>query len=370
MRILIICGSFYPIQAPRSFRSTELAKEFARQGHEVTVLTPRNDEVHNQFEETHNIRIKNLGRRTYFTPLPSKGIVHWVMRIRNRFLQLFFEYPHIRFYYQVKNALKRQSGYDLLISVAVPHPIHWGVASIWRTGQPGNPAKVWVADCGDPFMYNRHDTFSKPFYFHYFENNFLKKADYVTVPFEEMKYLFNGTYRDKFHVIPQGFKFSQTEGSTYQPNPVPTFIFSGAVIPGHRDPFSLIEFLENEQVEYQFILFVKNHHQFDAFKALMGKRIFLRNYIPREQLLVELAKADFLVNVNTDNKDGIINAVPTKLIDYRISGRPILSYEQSSLPKKTISEFLTGNYHGQFVDEKFDRYRIENVAQKFLHLSL
>ncbi|MGH1433687.1 MAG: glycosyltransferase [Lewinella sp.] len=369
MRILIICGSFYPIQAPRSFRSTELAKEFARQGHEVTVLTPRNNEVHNQFEQTHTIRIQNLGRRTYFAPLPARGITHWLMRIRNRFLQLFFEYPHIQFYFQVRRALKRQSGYDLLISVAVPHPIHWGVASVWRLGRSANnPAKVWVADCGDPFMYNRHDTFRKPFYFHYFENNFLKKADYITVPFEEMKDLFNRTYLDKFRVIPQGFRFSQAQAYEYQPHPIPTFIYSGAVIPGHRDPFSLIEFLESEQVEYRFILYAKNHHQFNSFKALIGKRIFLRDYIPREQLLVELTKADFLVNVNTDRTGGIINAVPTKLIDYRISGRPILSYEQSHLPTETIREFLVGNYRGQFVDENFDRYRIENVAQKFLAL--
>lgn len=41
-KILIISRSFYPMNSPRSFRTTELAKEFARQGHEVRALTTTN----------------------------------------------------------------------------------------------------------------------------------------------------------------------------------------------------------------------------------------------------------------------------------------------------------------------------------------
>ena len=108
---------------------------------------------------------------------------------------------------------------------------------------------------------------------------------------------------------------------------------------------------------------------FICFDNIIHSQIILKDYIPREDLLKNLAQADFLVNVNTDSKDGIINAIPTKLIDYRISGRPVLSYEQSKLPKETIVEFMKGNYQRAFVDEDFDRYRIENVAKKFINLA-
>ena len=40
-RILIVGRTFFPEQSPRSFRTTELAKEFARQGHQVEVLLPQ-----------------------------------------------------------------------------------------------------------------------------------------------------------------------------------------------------------------------------------------------------------------------------------------------------------------------------------------
>ena len=49
-RILIVSRSFYPDNSPRAFRTTELSKEFARQGHHVTVITPRVKE-HREFEQ-------------------------------------------------------------------------------------------------------------------------------------------------------------------------------------------------------------------------------------------------------------------------------------------------------------------------------
>lgn len=370
MKILIICSNFHPIQSPRSFRSTELAKEFSRQGHEVTILTPRNDQVHDQLEKKYGIRIKDLGNvptisRTHST----KGLLHWILRVRNRLLQVLFEYPEILFIKCVREKLKKEKGYDLLISVAVPYPIHWGVASIWDSKMPeNNPARIWVADCGDPFMQNKHDTFKKMFYFHLLENNFLKKANFITVPFQEMQSLFNAKYAYKFRVIPQGFKFKLDQNTDYEPNHISTFIYSGAIIPGYRDPFSLIDFLENENTNYRFIIYTRQPYLFDRFKPIIGQRLFLKDYIPREKLIKELSMADFLINVNTDSNNGVINAIPTKLIDYRISGRPILSYEQNKLPTEAINEFLSGNYQKQFIDTDFDRYKIENVTQKFLDL--
>ena len=104
-------------------------------------------------------------------------------------------------------------------------------------------------------------------------------------------------------------------------------------------------------------------------KIYIGKQIVLRDFIPREDLIKELSKMDFLVNVNTDSTNGVINAIPTKLIDYRLSGRPILSYEQSKLPKQLINEFVEGNYKNTYIDQAFERYDIKNVAHQFLSLA-
>ena len=67
-RILIISRSFYPENSPRANRTTELAKEFARQGHIVTILTPRKEAVHASFEKEYDVEIKDLGRPHWKNP--------------------------------------------------------------------------------------------------------------------------------------------------------------------------------------------------------------------------------------------------------------------------------------------------------------
>jgi len=70
-KILIVSGEFYPLNTPRSFRTTELAKEFARQGHEVTVLTPK-DPKHTNFEKKYRLSITGLGKPSS-KPIELKG---------------------------------------------------------------------------------------------------------------------------------------------------------------------------------------------------------------------------------------------------------------------------------------------------------
>ncbi|MCK4821106.1 hypothetical protein KA005_35405, partial [bacterium] len=60
-RVIIISASFYPKISPRSLRTTELAKEFARQGHEVVVYIPDNGFDYSDFLAENPIQIKYLG---------------------------------------------------------------------------------------------------------------------------------------------------------------------------------------------------------------------------------------------------------------------------------------------------------------------
>lgn len=365
--ILIVTRSFYPQYSPRAHRATELAKEFSLLGHNVTILTPKTS-VHFEFEKKYNLVIEDLGQLKFKDiQLIGDGVFFNLRRFIRRLLNLFFEYPDIQLVWMIKNKLlKNQRMFDLVLSIATPFPIHWGVAKALR--QKNNISKIWIADCGDPYMKSDADTFPKMFYFNYCENMFLKKATFISVPFEEMKYKFNQKYINKFVTIPQGFKMENLKLPQYHQNEIPTFIYAGTVIPGKRDPFSLIEFLLNHKINFQFILYSKEKHHFNKFLNIIGKKIIFKDPIQRNQLIVELSKADFLVNVDMDNYNGVLRAVPTKLIDYYISGRPILSYEQSNLPQETVLKFIKGDYSDAYIDKNIDRYKIEKVALKFLSL--
>jgi len=365
-KILIVSSSFYPMNSPRSFRTTELVKEFSREGHKVTLLTPKNDQHHIPFEEEYGVTIKDLGplQLPEIELKDSKGISRLLKRALRRGLLQFFEYPDIELMFKVRKALRKESGYDLLISIAVPHPIHWGVA--WTRQKNNHIADTWAADCGDPYMGHTLDSFNKLFYFKYFEKYFCRKADFITVPLEEAKKAYYPEFRDKIRVIPQGFNFDEVEidHSSYNSNSVPTFAYAGGFIPGGRDPRVFLDYLVGINQPYKFIIYTKNKGLVEPYLKSSNGQIEIRDYIPRKELLKILSRMDFLVNFENDTK----RQLPSKLIDYYLAGRPVLNVSSNEIDTEVITQFLKGNYSNKYNYNGVDQYRIENVCNRFLAL--
>jgi hypothetical protein len=365
-RILIVSRSFYPMNSPRSFRTTELVKEFARQGHEVTLLTLKNEEFHKPFEDQFGVTIKHLGDLTFpGIPIPEKkGVGHYAMRILSRGLYLFFEYPAIELMFRVRKALRKEGDYDLMITIAMPHTTHWGAALARKKDHP--IAGFWAADCGDPYMGQTLDTFNKMFYFSYFEKLFCRKADAITVPIEEAKNGYYPEFRDKIEVIPQGFNFDdmKIDKNAYVKNDVPTFAYAGSLIPGGRDPRSFLDFLIDLEEDYRFILYTKSLDLVQPWAERSKGRIEIRDFIPRNVLLEKLSKMDFLVNF--ENRSSLM--APSKLIDYHLTGRPVFSVSGDQFDQDNFTRFLKGDYRDKMAIQNLDRYRIENVCAKFLEL--
>jgi hypothetical protein len=285
----------------------------------------------------------------------------------SRLLSLLFEYPAIKEMFRIKKMLKHESGYDLMISFAVPHPIHWGVA--WARSDKNPIARTWVADCGDPYMFARLDTFKKPFYFKFLEVNFCRKCDYISIPFKEMQVQFYPQFISKITIIPQGFNFKEIrlyKGQTNNDKPV--FIFAGSIIPGKRDLTLFLDFLSSLSINFLFIVYTNQKEWFNKYKIALGEKLELNGYIERLLLLYEMSKADFLINVDTtlDNHSNT-EAVPSKLIDYALTNRPILNISSAYLDKDIVLEFLNKDYSRQRVVEK-SNYDIRKVSTKFLKL--
>ena len=364
-RILLVGDCFYPINSPRSFRTTQLAKEFSKQGHNVTVIVPKDKDVHPGIEKAYNIHIKDLGKingKIGFNL--NNSITNLFDRILRRGTDLFFEYPVVQWMFKVKKALKDESGYDLLISVAYPHPIHWGTALARSKGH--QIAKTWVADCGDPFMGATTDTFSKPFYFKYIEKYWNKKCNFITVPFEGAVDGYYKEFHEKIKIIPQGFNFDDVkiDKNTYKPNSVPTFAYAGGFIPGARDPKYLIDYLLSKNVPFKFIVYTQTRNMIEPFLERAKGQIEIRDYIPRLELIMNLSKMDFILNLN----NGVSTQLPSKLIDYYLTKRPVLSINSKDFDIKIIDEFLSGDYTNKYQYNNPDQYRIEHICDKFLKL--
>lgn len=361
-KILIVSSAFYPENSPRSFRTTELMKELARQGHEVTLYTLRDEVLHPPIEQEYGVVIKDLGpRKLPIINVGSGGKIFGLFkRILNRALLQLISYPDIELMFMVKRALAKEEGqFDLMISIAVPHQIHWGTA--WAKTKSHPLAKTWVADCGDPFMGAIHDSFKKLFYFKYLEKWFCSKADYIAVPKLAMKENYYAEFRDKVIEIPQGFKFDDVALSEYSKNEIPTFGFAGTFVPTTRNPVPLLEYLATVEKPFKFVIYTETQDLVLPFVPILKEKLVLRRYIPRMELLKEFSAMDFLVNISYDP----VHQAPSKLIDYYLTGRPILSSTTNQFDTAIVAEFLDGNYTNAFVATNVAQYNIESVAKSF-----
>ena len=365
-KILIVSKSFYPENSPRSFRTTELVKQFCREGHDVTLYTLQDDEHQQPLVKEYGFTLKNLGKLKFrnFTLTKTNAVSFFIKRVMIRLTLMFLEYPDVELMFKVKKVLKKESGYDLLISVAVPHPVHWGVG--WARTKKHRIAKTWVADCGDAYMgVVKHDSFGKAFYFKYLEKMFCRKADFIAIPHIYMQVNYYSEFRNKIVEISQGFRFEDVQvKDAVVNNAVSTFAFAGVFIRTTRNPGPLLDYIISTGKNFKFIAFTRTPDILQPYKDKLGDKIEIRDYLPREALIKELSKMDFLVNIGFDPAQ----QAPSKLIDYYLSGRPILSLKSNEPDKKLVDEFLTGSYANGFRYSSMDRFRIENVTKKFLAL--
>jgi hypothetical protein len=363
MRILIVAAAFFPQNSPRANRAKELAKEFARQGHNVKVLTVFEKYDYAKLAFDFGISIGNLGVRRWKSPDFGNSKVGFLLtRAIYRMLSLSVEFPEIEISFLVKKALKNEKEYDLLISIAVPYPVHWGVAAARKRDH--QISKVWVADCGDPYMGCETDSFRKLFYFKYIEKWFMRKADFISIPVETARAGYYSEFQNKIRIIPQGFKIEPIVGAG-QPvdNKVPTFAYAGGFIPNIRDPRPFLDYLVKSDKEFKFIVFTQQDKLIAPYKSLLNGKLEVRSYIPRKELLEFMTKMDFLVNF--DNNTGV--QMPSKLIDYALVGRPILNIA-NELDIQLINEFLSCDYRRKMVISNIENYNITSVAHQFLNL--
>lgn len=362
---MIVSNFFYPENTPRAFRTTEIAKELSRLGHEVILYIPKtNDEVA-KFCDSHHIEHHQV-RIPQWTGFELKGgkMLVLLKRIINRLLGTFIMYPSILYLKAIPQALAGQKDIDLLISIAAPHTIHWGVNRALRKRKCH--AKHWVADCGDPFMLCRIDTFRKPFYFKAFEKSFCQRADFITIPLESGKDGYYPEFRSKIKVVPQGFDFSEIKiVKELKSNPVVTFAYAGTFIPGVRDPRPVLDFLVQSGKDFKFYIYTNQSALIKDYVSVLRDKLVVSDYIDRKELIWRMSSYDFLLNL----ENGTQVQAPSKLIDYALAKRPILSIYSQNIDKQKFDQFLNRDYKQQMILPDISKYDIRNVVQSFLNLT-
>ncbi len=362
MKILIISGSFYPIIAPRSFRTTELVKELSRKGNNVTLYIPKDGIDRDDLEKEYGFSIQYYERPKDKLINSKSKLVYFIERC----MVHGFAYPDISILRTLKSSLKNEKNdYDLLITIAAPHAIHWTIGKMYKSGR--RLAKTWVADCGDPYMLGGTLSVQHPFYFKYIEKLWCRECNYIAVPTEGAINGYYPEFKDKIRVISQAFNFEEIERVQYVKNEVPTFVYSGSIWNGSKDPKPFLDFLTQIPQDFRFYVYTKDVHVLDSYKEIFKEKLIVSPFIPRLELIKKLSSMDFLVHFEFHTSV----QTPSKLIDYSLSGRPILAVNVKRIEtdKDMIMQFLSGDYSKQYIVKDMSRYDIHNVAQQFMDLT-
>ena len=354
------------MQTPRAHRTSELMKEFAIKGHEVTVYAVLGKYDYSEFlKQFPTITLKNISLKWMYHPYNSDGDGkrYFIDKALGKLLGKRYLFPNFEFYHRVQGILKIDHEYDTVISIADPHQIHWGIAC-YRKNNPNQFPKSWIADCGDPFM-NNNTTNIYPKKFSKYEHLFCQQADFITVPETEAANGYYEEYRSKIRIIPQGFDFDENREMVVPNNSIPTFGYAGTFYEDIRNPRKFMELLCAIDKPFKFIVYSNHTALIDSFQDKLRDKLEIRKGIPREELLLELEKMDFLVNLANVNRS---NQIPSKLIDYAITGIPILNVNPTDPNKEELIAFLFADYSSSYIVENIERYRISNVAKEFVQI--
>lgn len=363
--ILIISQHIFPKQTPRAHRSTELAIELSKRGYNVTVYSVLGKYDYSYFSSQYNISIYPIKLSWQFEPYNSDIMVkrYFIDKVLGRLFKKL-EFPNIEFVIKIPEIIKTEKKFDVLISVADPHMIHWGCAKA-KEKYPDKFPKKWIADCGDPYYDNGNSEIYKE-KFTKMEHLFCENANFITVPVSAAINSYFNKYEKKIKVIPQGFNFKIVDKINLKPiNKIPTFAYCGNFFSGYREPTIFFEFLLKFKHNFKFVIYTDHTQLIAKYLKLLKGKIDIRPTTLRKDMIKEIKKMDFLVNIENINLPG---QLPSKLIDYAIANRPILSINTANFNTGKVIEFMNGNYQSRLVINNLEDYRIEGVTRKFIDL--
>ncbi|WP_017379296.1 hypothetical protein [Paenisporosarcina sp. TG-14] len=360
-KILIVTHWFFPRNVPRAFRTKELVTELVKKGYLVDVLIGdykqlvTAEEYHDKLFENKDVSNKHVAKISNNRLLSKiKDAVNYFVGDRFLLTTGFYLYKNIN-----------MEKYDTIIAIGLPFYVNFVTAlKIRRHKKEGS---VYIADWSDPF-YKTGDKMLAP-YFNKLQIFACSQFNYITIPTKAaVSYFTKFTSESKIKIIPQGFDFSAIKVVPYKKNKRVTFGYAGIFYKDIRNPEKFLSFLTEINSDFVFVLYTITHGPIYTdillkYKEILGDRLQIHNLIPRNQCITMLSEMDFLINIENSTS----NQIPSKLIDYSLSGRPILSFKQNEIPKDKIISFMNEDYK-EATKIEIDQFDIINVCKQYLDL--
>lgn len=363
LKLLIVTHWFYPKQIPRAFRAYELYKRLSQRYQVDILIGDYREKIMNneKYEDKINKYIQT--EKLKITFLANLKIIQLLKKVIEYFIGERYLITRGNFF--IKNIDLHK--YDVIISIGLPFYIHWIVANKIKNYKKSGGKIRSISDWGDPFVGQTTKKIAP--YFKNIQKKVCEIFDYIVIPTEKAKdYYLDYTIKEKIKIIPQGVDFSRFKIETYKKNKIPHFIYTGIFYEKIRDPENFFKFLAELNKEFLFTIYTIKHGAIynkliKKYEQILGEKLEVYELISREECIKQLSKSDFLINIENETS----TQIPSKLIDYGISRRPILSFRSGDIPKEKFLQFLNGNYQGA---KKIDisRYDINTIIDEFIKI--
>ena len=377
MRIAILTAVFHPELHPRAFRAYELAKEFAKQGHDVEVflLTRIKGYDYEQLSDELHIKItiiplysRELGAQNVFQQ--THPILRCIHRLYRWFVEYFMEGHLFAYSTKIANYLNHNMGEkDMVIALSTPFMDLLGLAKYIHQQYEKRQDKqtVYIADSGDPFYYSQQT--KRALYFKWIEKWVYRHFDYLAIPTSDAVSAYSPLIAEnKIQIIPQAFNMRDVNLAAKPISERPTFAYAGVFYKDIRNPEFLFQYLCSLEEDFCFRLFLRHRDPhitsiIDKYQQVLGEKLEIHYNVERNQLLYYLSECHFLINISNTTS----TQLPSKLIDYGITKRPVYSFDKQSFAPEVFNAFMHGDYKDAMIIDTHP-YNIEVVTNQFLDL--
>lgn len=357
-RILIVSHWFYPRQNPRAFRAFELYRELSKK-HDVDVLIGDWKEFLLYNRDYHSLdKYNTLNVNTKNAKLSNSSFIQFVVKAVQYFGGERYLISSGKY---IRDNIDLQK-YDAVISIGLPFYTHWMVSKKLKRYKG---KIISISDWGDPFHGDPGKKIAP--YFKRIQRKVCNSFDYIVTPTANAVNYYSKYTEDskKIHVIPQGYNFDEIQLSEYKKHDVPHFAYAGIFYADKRNPEEFLKFLTSLNSEFIFTIYTFKHGDIyqnilQKYHNILGSKLVINDMVPRLECIKLLSQNDFLINI--DNTSAV--QVPSKLIDYTLSQRPILSFKQNEIPSILFERFLSGDY-SDATKISIDEYNIKSVCSKF-----
>lgn len=374
MKIAILTAVFHPELHPRAFRAYELAKEYAIQGHDVEVflLTRIKGFDYEQLSQELHIKItilplytRELGAENIFQQTnPLLRWIHWRYRWLLEYLLAgnLFAYS-TRIAECLKHEMQQK---DIVIALSTPFMNLLGLAK-YVHAHKAQSKTIYIADSGDPFYYSQQT--KRALYFKWIEKWVYRHFDYLSIPTSDAIPAYAPLIpKEKIQIIPQAFNMRDVHLSPAPTSDIPTFAYAGVFYQDIRNPEFLFKHLCTLTEDFRFHVYLRHRDPhitsvLDKYQKQLGEKLIIHYSVKRTDLLYRLSECHFLINISNTTS----TQLPSKLIDYGITKRPVYSFDKQSFNPQVFTAFMHGDYtHAMPIDIR--PYDIEVVTKQFLEL--